>query len=665
MRVPLAMPRNSLCRLCPRLGPPKAWRQSRASTANRPHCGQPGAVRRDVSARTWSIGVALAVVATAGEARALDLPWLAGKPIKVDVTETSIVSQRFAAREGEDFRNQGYFAWLNRLNLVLNWDKLTVGARIDSAVYGLRPEDREVLAQDRAITLIDGASRYRDSLYPAKLYASYKVPGVELTVGDSYVQLGRGLAISLRKVDELGIDTTVFGGKVSLQRDPGAFTMVAGFVNPSRVDEPTGRALFLPKPVSGAALQPLFGSDRVVAGQIQLGRGLPVVLSTNIAHFTKCSPYRYDQGGAVIGGALDSPFGSCDPRDVSEWLASLPKQLSPTLSSPSILNASQSLEIPSMLGNGTFYIEAAIQKRESESGTENGLSGNALYGAFTASEGAITNTLEVKSYRNFFNVAGSVNVTKASAFSNLAYAAAPTIEPIISDTMFGFFNACVNGGRDRVDARVSPNVLVFGAFGYSVTKSELAGGSCDARGRARTADDTTNYITDLLTGVEMRFDKNRSFFFADANIRNDLGPDGVPYYKERAVHYTLTKYLSGPYSLELAGRHRIRYQENENQVEVVDPAGNLVFSERKWVQGEHYTALKVTPKWVVTHGLEYTTQDGFPTFYNNGSVFWRFTMQSNLRVFVGQQRGGLRCVSGICRLFPAFSGARIELTLRF
>ena len=40
-------------------------------------------------------------------------------------------------------------------------------------------------------------------------------------------------------------------------------------------------------------------------------------------------------------------------------------------------------------------------------------------------------------------------------------------------------------------------------------------------------------------------------------------------------------------------------------------------------------------------------------------------MQNNLRLFVGQQRGGLRCVSGICRLFPAFSGARIELTLRF
>ena len=55
----------------------------------------------------------------------------------------------------------------------------------------------------------------------------------------------------------------------------------------------------------------------------------------------------------------------------------------------------------------------------------------------------------------------------------------------------------------------------------------------------------------------------------------------------------------------------------------------------------------------------------FPTYYNSGSVLYRFTNDSNLRLFVGQQRGGLRCVSGVCRVFPAFEGARAELTLRF
>jgi hypothetical protein len=44
---------------------------------------------------------------------------------------------------------------------------------------------------------------------------------------------------------------------------------------------------------------------------------------------------------------------------------------------------------------------------------------------------------------------------------------------------------------------------------------------------------------------------------------------------------------------------------------------------------------------------------------------YRFTQKSNIKVLVGEQRGGLKCVSGVCRVFPAFEGARAELTLRF
>ena len=84
-----------------------------------------------------------------------------------------------------------------------------------------------------------------------------------------------------------------------------------------------------------------------------------------------------------------------------------------------------------------------------------------------------------------------------------------------------------------------------------------------------------------------------------------------------------------------------------------------------WFQGEHYTALKIAPKWVLSQGIEYTTQLGFPTYYFNGAILYRFTSDSNLRIFAGQQRGGLKCVSGICKVFPPFEGARVELTLRF
>lgn len=84
-----------------------------------------------------------------------------------------------------------------------------------------------------------------------------------------------------------------------------------------------------------------------------------------------------------------------------------------------------------------------------------------------------------------------------------------------------------------------------------------------------------------------------------------------------------------------------------------------------WVQGEHQNALKIAPKWIISQAVEYTSFLGLPSFYVNGGFLYRFTSESNIRVYAGQNRGGLRCVSGICRIFPAFSGARIELTLRF
>ena len=44
---------------------------------------------------------------------------------------------------------------------------------------------------------------------------------------------------------------------------------------------------------------------------------------------------------------------------------------------------------------------------------------------------------------------------------------------------------------------------------------------------------------------------------------------------------------------------------------------------------------------------------------------YKITKDSNIKLFVGQQRGGLKCISGVCRVFPPFEGARLELTLRF
>ncbi len=592
-------------------------------------------------------------------ARGVDLPKVGGTTPKLDVTETSVVAQRFRAREGENPSDQGYFAWLNRLNLVLGWRKFTLGARIDSSLYALRPEDRSYPdPQLKRNAVVDGATRYRDAVYPAKLWLTYKTTGLEVTAGDSYVQFGRGLVLSLRKVDELGIDTTLSGAKIVAQKDPFSLTLIGGRTNPARVDEPSGRALFLSKGIPGDPLgpQPLFGSDRIVGAQIQAGRGLPVIASTHAVRLTKCAPYHYRPGGRVDDSA---PFGTCDDADRVTWMSTLP-DIGPVLRSEETINAGQSLEVPSLWGHGSVYLEGAVQKRRGELPTEGNNEGNALYGSVVTLAGPISNTLEMKSYRNFFPLAAGVNVSRASAFANIAYSAPPTAEVVIQDSMFGFYNACVTGARDRLDYRLTNELLAYATFGYFVTKSEAPGGQCDRFGRS-TADDktgTTHHVTDASTGLEWRFDDDKSIAFLNVTGRHDVSERDVAFYREVSGQYSITKYIAGPYSFELAGRHRYRIQAEENL------RGSSLEGE-PWWQGEHQNALKVAPRWIFSQGFEYTTFIGLPTYYFNGGVLYRFSSESNIRVYVGQNRGGLRCISGICRVFPAFSGARVELTLRF
>lgn len=596
-------------------------------------------------------------------ALAVDLPRVGDAPVTLDVTETAIVAQRFNEREGENPNDQGYFAFLNRLNLVLGWKKLTLGTRLDSSLYALRPEDRTFeTAQLARNALVDGTTRYRNAIYPAKLFATLKTEGLELTAGDAYAQFGRGLVLSVRKVDELGIDTTIFGGKLVATKDIFGLTLVLGIANPARVDEPTGRALFLPKALAGDNLgaQPIFGNDRIVGASITAGRGLPVLSSTNVIVLSRCAPYRYASDGTIVDRTFDGPFGTCEEPSRERFLATLPP-VGPVIKSRQTINASQTLEVPNLWGHGNLYFEGAVQQRDAEDPKAQHTDGNALYGAFTTSGGPVTNTLEFKSYRNFYPLAASVNVSRASAFANIAYSAPPTAEPVITDTMFGFFNACVTGGRDRLDYRLTNTLLVYGTFGYFRTLSEQPGGQCDQLGRstAQNPDDTTNYVTDASAGAEWRFDEDRSIAFFNVTGRYDVKGTGDPYYRELSAQYSVTKYITGPYSFELAGRHRYRIQERENI------GASSGFEGEPWAQGEHQTALKVAPKWIISQGIEYTTYTGLPTWYVNGGVLYRFNSQSNIRLYAGQNRGGLRCVSGICRVFPAFSGARAELTLRF
>ena len=627
---------------------------------------------------TVPLSCALAALSLPARVFAADVGTVDSKPVQLDVTETSIVAQHFDPRGAQrqatpgstTVENSGWGEWINRLNAALRWGPWTAGIRLDSAVYWRRPADNAGYATQFAAyqpqIKEDNESRFQNSIYPAKLWLTYASPGLEVTAGDSYVQFGRGLTLSMRKVDELGIDTTVRGAKVQVSKDPFAVTVVAGFANPSRVDEATGRSLFVTNNlVAGDPRQAVFGSDRLVGIDLQAGRGLPVTLSTHAVQFTRCAPYHY-QGNSVdtdfSSDAGTVMFGTCDTAATDTWLSSL-NDVPRGIKAHDITMIGQSLEVPSLGGHGKLYIEAAAQQRQSDlPGQTTNTNGNALYATLAFDAGITNTTLELKSNRNFYTVAASVGQT-GPEFAIVAYSFLPPAESfnMLDAEGTGDFNACVEGGRLREDVSIGKDLLVYGQGVFAFSQTEQPTGACDAAGHTISsvpASQVQDIVYDGVGGFEFAFDGSLSHIHASVGARDDTRENGVFQYREQHLEYSFAKYVGGPWSVEVQGRYRHREEQGFNQ----DPN---TYAYNYWTEGENYVALRMAPKWVFTQGFEYTTMIGQPRLYFNGAVLYKFTSSSNVRIFGGEQRGAFRCASGICRLFPAFEGARVELTLRF
>jgi len=650
--------------------------------------------------------VAGALVAST-PAHALELPKLFGKHLVLEVTEVSIVSQRFDSRQVNPIiEGGGWGQWINRLNATLDWNHFQVGVRLDSAVYWntLNQKCTDSAGMPRAgVTVPSGAgqlpcdgpplvnnvqrddlARYQNSIYPAKLWASYKHKGIEVTLGDAYVQFARGLVLSMRKLDDLGIDNTVRGIKASITRGPFAATVVAGLANPSRVDEATGEALFNQKTVpqtspvfSDRGPQPVFGQDQIIGAELQAGREKPVVLTTSMAYLNRCAPNAYTGPTSAAPGRVthtnfaDDLLGYCDDTNVSTWLSTL-SGANTIRQARHVATVAQAIELPKMGKFGSLYVVGAVQHREGID--QNDLAdyddGSALYATYVATVKNVTNTVEVKDYRNFYPMAMSVD-PKVGAFGQYAYTAPPTIESITQDNLFGNFNVCATGARVRTDVVVKKKLVVYGQGIFTWTKGEQ-NATCDRWGNLTVPDaqkaGLEDYVVDGLLGLQWDFENDRSHIYATVGGRQDWLGTGDTFVQQWELNYNFEKAITKKVAIEFIGRHRVRYQKTEN----LGPIG-----AEYWVEGENYIGLSIAPKWIFTQGFEYSTLDlpenvaafgisNYPAwlFLNLGGTY-KFTKNTNIRVFVGQQRGGLKCISGICRIFPNYEGARAELTARF
>jgi len=86
---------------------------------------------------------------------------------------------------------------------------------------------------DDAVAAVDDAD---DDARLERVSVGYQLGPVRLQGGDDYVAFGHGVSLSLRKVDPLGLDTSLQGGRVDYENRRVRATLLGGRTNPQNID---------------------------------------------------------------------------------------------------------------------------------------------------------------------------------------------------------------------------------------------------------------------------------------------------------------------------------------------------------------------------------------------------------------------------------------------
>jgi hypothetical protein len=546
-----------------------------------------------------------------------------GETLRLDITESLFTSYHgdlgYLVTETDNTpkhrptTNYRFFDVLNRLNIDLAWKNLRLFTRFDTAVYfddkGNAPPQigNDVGCGPQATTPAPLLLRFCENpFYLEKIGLEYTSRNVEVTLGDFYVSFGRGIVLSIRKLDELGIDTTLLGGKFVYHEGNLGAILVLGATNIQNVDEATGRWAENPYDMIGGARVEYRFLDKIILGL-------------------------HEAGGLMARNALDQPQRRPD----------------------SMFNYGGSIDAPRLTRWLGLYLEAAGQ---TQSETDKPHTGYAIYGAATGYFGPTSLLLEVKHYSTFNRWRSSVDRAFAE-FAPISYNQPPTAERLVTELTAAIYD--VTGPRLRLDWRINPWLLVFASYGFFEDRGLQSPGLL--------------YYHDPYGGLELRWEQGRSHLFLSGGYRIercadqtqsclDQTPDkGGEFQHIGHVEWDFAQWLPKGFSIETQG---FVLSRQGDLTTTVDKAGNLHYPD--WVEGDAYVAFKWTPRLVGTLGYEFSTRPSSKVnqHFFNGALQWNITTASSIRAFVGGTRGGLKCISGICRDFPPFTGARLEVVVR-
>jgi len=531
------------------------------------------------------------------------------------------------------------------------------------------------------------------NLLPERVNLRYQRSGLTLEAGDYYQVFGRGLSLAFRKVDPIGLDTTLRGGRFEYERERLTVRAFAGLANPQNLD-PISLSIFSDPEdlLVGASLSARAGAD----GDMELS------------------------GHALHGDFERDPNASRqDVVDIGGVRAEFPSLLDGALT---LYGEANVLSRVARLGIGADGAQRGPTRRSW---------GRGVYVAAQVVSGRWTVLAEWKDYTNYLLSPTQLGGATPRDVARI-YSTAPSLE---RDDQRLFTNANTRGARVRVDyafessawiltlnsvlygwsdhSRAEDGVLVDpwdAVDGYLTTHTYFgvrrrsrpvfqqsgapgggqaapaggaaipSGGGAGAGGVARVAPGDFS----LVATVGYR----REFHAGTARAEPGFEPDfyaGDIKHESIQADFDIAFPVGANDSLEL--RIDNRFERNytaprltgfDLQQLVTGVRGGVALS---WSHGlplvvsgllrwdntgrpAGEAGLLTAPFGVAPDPTTRSVDPRFPTLYPSLEVRWNFTIGNFVRVFGGMTPGGLVCAGGVCRNVPLFQGAVAELVLR-
>lgn len=532
---------------------------------------------------------------------------------------TSTTTLRYRGDNYDLFRNvydDDFGSLHERLDMALQGDRVRLESRFDVFV------PHTVFEASRCPVADDPRCYLTYDVRAERLTLRWEPDEWILEAGDSQIVFGRGVALSFRKVDLLGVDNALRGGHVRYQGSNFRFGLHAGVANPQNQD-----------PIDLSIIREL---DDVVAGAtvgVTIPGSLPITIG---GHALRVWFQDYD----VLNRFVSPSVFTNRAVDVAGW----------TFEAPSLAD-----------GRLALYAEANGMRRTSNLFDEYDIEGGrGVYGSAQLQLDNLTVLLEWKDYTNFL-VAPSI--TEANAWR--IYNAAPAVEYDGPQRLRGIGNQ--RGGGLRVDYGFLPGPWAFSVntvlYGFNeeahldAWDGILASHSWMTLTKRQEYGEGINWSLDLHAGA--RFE-----VLLHDIPGNPVVPAGS--IDRWMIHGRLDVTIgSGDHSFDIVFDHR-----HERELNGTDPrefqigGGSITYTFG--VPLTLTLALRWTdyqPGVVDARGEKsYNFLGG--EFYPSLEGRWTFEPGTYLGVFVGQTPGGQICSGGVCRDVPTFEGIRLTFVGR-